>query len=134
MIKINSKSILECNEKEEEIHNNEIENYYNEIFAINNYDTAILIQRVDIEDQEEITKACKLHDFMDMIEYVDVKNGIDIYYDDKEILTIMAYGQGYECGGKFYMVKNKISILPYNEDREFVNINYLLKEQTKSKF
>lgn len=125
MKNINTKSILECNEHEEELHNHEIKKYCDTIYEISNYETAILIQRVDIEVQEEIIKSCKLHDFMDMVEYVDNKNGIDLYYDDKEILTIMAYGQGYEMNGKHYMVKTKIKVLPYNDSREFLNLRYL---------
>ena len=131
MIKINTKSIVDCDENEEEFHNREIENYCSKISYINNYDTAILIQRIDIENQKEVIKSCKLHDFMEMIEYAEIKNGIDLYYDEKEILTIMAYGQSYEINGAYNMVKTKISILPYNCDKEFLNLNYLLNSLSK---
>ena len=130
-MKISSKSILDCNEDEEELHNQEIEDYCNKIYGISNYDTAVLIQRVDIEAQEEIIKSCKLHDFMNMIEFVDYKNGIDLYYDEKEILTIMAYGQGYKINGIYSLTKTRIIILPYNERKKFLNLRYLFDNLDK---
>ena len=48
---------------------------------------------------------------------MNIKNGIDLYYDEKEILTIMAYEQGYEKNGEYNLVKTKISVPPYNSER-----------------
>lgn len=130
MIKIllTSKSILDCNEQEEEIHNKEIENIVDIIQIFPNYDCAIIFKYKD-KIHEHLEKKIiqgNLHDFLNNIEYVDIKNGIDLKIGDNNLLTIIAYGQNYSINSKFNCIITEIVIMPYNNDREFLDISYEL--------
>lgn len=137
MIKIllNSKSILECNEQEEKIHNKEIENIVDIIQTFPNYNCAILFKYKDKTHKHLENKILQgsLHDFLSNIEYVDFKNGIDLKLGDNNLLTIIAYGQNYYINNEFNNVITEIIIMPYNndEDREFLDISFKLLSSIK---
>lgn len=46
---LNSKSILDCDEHEEELHNQEITNFIDRVYNFENYECALRIQRMDIK-------------------------------------------------------------------------------------
>lgn len=121
MILINSKSIIDCDEKEEELHNKEINNFLDLILKYPNYECALIINRVDIEEKRERIESCRLHEILDNIDYVDLKNGADILIDEG-IIHIFCYGQNYIISEVTKMVTNDICVLPYNEDRDFLSL------------
>lgn len=125
---LNSKSILDCNEYEEEQHNQEIINFMEQVYNFENYDCALRIKRIDINKSEpnEIIKSCKLHQILEITEYFDIKNGVDLCMEDGFIIFI-CYGQAYELDGKHNFVTNLIQVLPYDENRKFLIFNELRK-------
>lgn len=125
---LTSKSIVDCNEYEEEVHNNEIELIAESICELPNYDCAVVMKYKDIahKDRKETIMSCSLHDFLEMVEYVDIKNGIDLKIGDNNLLTICAYGQGYEMKGEHYNVITEIFIMPYEDEGEFLDISQQL--------
>ena len=58
-------------------------------------------------------------DCFEMVEYVDAKNGVDIF-NDGGFITFMAYGQHYKKNDKFYNVQYAIQIRPFDENKEYV--------------
>ena len=127
---LNSKSIIDCNEYEEEMHNNEIELIAEKICELPNYDCAVVIRYKDIahKDKKDTIMSCGLHDFLEMAEYVDIKNGIDLKIGDNDLLTIRAYGQGYIMNDEYYNVITEIFIMPYEGEGEFLDISHYLKK------
>lgn len=121
---LNGKSILDCDEHEELIHNQEIEEILNEIYQLENYDTAIIFKHIDEahKKQKDVIKPCRLHDFMEMIEYVDFKNGIDFAVEDNGVFIVIVYGQGYELDGYYHLIETHIHLMPYDKDKNFVRI------------
>lgn len=121
---LNSKSILDCNEQETLIHEQEIDKILNEIYQLDNYDCAIIFKHIDEahKNQEDIIKPCQLHDFMDMIEYVDFKNGIDFAVEDNGVFVVVVYGQGYEMMNVYHLLETHIHVLPYDDNRNFLRI------------
>ena len=77
---LNSKSILDCDEFEEEIHNKETQEILERLLKYPNYDCAAIIKYFDEanKDREPIIKQCELHSCEEIIEYVDFKNGVDL--------------------------------------------------------
>ena len=118
---LNSKTILDCDEKEEEIHNEEIERFLKLILNLPNYECAMIFKREDLNNQKEIIKACMFHEVLDNIDYVDIKNGVDLFVEDG-ILHIYCYGQHYTIDQTNKLVLNNIQVLPYNENREFLDL------------
>lgn len=125
MILLTSQSILDCtSEEQEEQHQNEIMEILDKIYCLPNYHTALQYRYIDKlhEDKEETIKGCLLHEFMEELDDIDAKNGIDFAYQKNGVLTLVAYGQNYQINNKWYMRETHIDILPMNEYREFLNI------------
>ena len=123
---LNSKSILDCEEYEEEIHNQEINNFLELLMQKDNYDCAVLIKSFDEahKNEEPIIKSCKLYDCQEMLEYVDIKNGVDVANVDG-YFTFITYGQCYSLNGIQCMVTQGIQIRPYDEKREFITLKQM---------
>lgn len=128
---LNSKSIIDCDEYEEVMHNNEIELIAEKVCKLPNYDCAVVIKYKDIahKDKQDTIMSCNLHDFLEMAEYVDIKNGIDLKIGDNNLLTIRAYGQGYVMNDEYYNVITEIFIMPYEGEGEFLDISQYLNNQ-----
>ena len=122
---LNSKSILDCDEFEEEIHNKETQEILEGLLEYPNYDCAAIIKYFDEgnKDKEPIIKQCELHSCDEMIEYVDFENGVDLALVES-YLTFIVYGQGYTVENEYHLVQTGIQIRPYNENREFVYLSF----------
>ena len=120
---LNTKSILDCDEFEEEVHNQETQDILSKLSNYPNYDCAAIIKYFDEanKDKKPIIKSCNLHNCDEMIEYVDSKNGVDIALVEN-FLTFIVYSQGYLIKNKCNLTKVGIQIRPYNHE-EFLNFN-----------
>lgn len=118
---LNSKSIIECDEFEEEIHNKETQKILEGLLKYPNYDCAAIIKYFDEanKDKEPVIKQCGLHSCDEMIEYVDFKIGVDLALVE-DYLTFIVYGQGYTVGTDYHLVQSGIQIKPYDKNRAFV--------------
>ena len=127
---LNSKSIIDCDEYEEEIHNGEIELIADKIYELPNYDCAVVIKYKDIahKNKKEKIMSCSLHNFLEMVQYVDIKNGVDLEIGDNNLLTIRAYGQCYEIKDDYYNVITDIYIMPFEGKVVFIDISYIFKD------
>lgn len=128
MLLLNTKSVMECDEKEEIIHNEEIMYYVNCIDELPNYNCAVIIKYIDPahKNKKEQIMECELHDFMNMIEYCDIKNGADLYIDSNGLFSIVTYGQFYKMKDEWFNIQTKIDILPFDENKEFLSISSFL--------
>ena len=122
---LNSKSILDCDEFEEEIHNKETQEILKGLLKYPNYDCAAIIKYFDEanKDKEPIIKQCELHSCDEMIEYVDFKNGVDLALVE-DYLTFIVYGQVCTVGDDHHLVQAGIQIRPYDENRNFVHLQF----------
>lgn len=104
MILLNKKSILQCDEEETEIHFKEIENLFEKISNDKNlYNVKVSY----LDPYQQKTKEIKIHQMQmskieEFIQNFDIKNGADIYNDQKNIV-IKLYGQTYQYKGKNYI-------------------------------
>lgn len=123
---LNSKSILDCNEFEKEMHNKENQEILEGLLKYPNYDCAAIIKYFDEanKDRELIIKQCELHTCEEMIEYVDLKNGVDLALVE-DYLTFIVYEQSYTIGDDYHLVQTGIQIRPYDENRDFVHLQFL---------
>lgn len=121
---LNTKSILDCDEIEEEVHNQEIQDILSNLSNYPNYDCAAIIKYFDEanKDKEPIIKSCNLHNCDEMINYIDSKNGVDIAIIE-DFLTFIVYGQGYFIDNISYQTQTGIQIRPYDSKRDFIFLN-----------
>lgn len=66
---------------------------------------------------------------MDMIQYVDIKNGIDLFVGNKKEFIIRTYGSMYDKDGEINFNSTFITILPYDNDKNFINITKYISEE-----
>ena len=102
---LNTKSILDCDEFEEEVHNQETQDILSKLSNYPNYDCAAIIKYFDEanKDKEPIIKSCNLHNCDELINYIDSKNGVDIAIVE-DFLTYIVYGQGYSGNNKCHLI------------------------------
>lgn len=122
---LNTKSIIDCNEEEYEEHMQELTDIEELICELPNYDCAVIVKYLDPahEKREERVRSCSLHDFMEMVQYVDIKNGVDIEIGENNIFNLICYGATYTINDIFYTVKTSISIMPYDENKDFLDLS-----------
>lgn len=128
---LTTKSILDCNEYDEELHSEEIQEIMDRLFDLPNYNCAVIYRYIDIahKGKEDVIKGCKLHDCFEMIEYADIKNGIDLMLNDDGLLTFIAHGQGYTYNDEYGLVTTAIVIMPYDENKNSIDISYLFTSE-----
>lgn len=109
MILLNTKSILDCNKEETEVHFKEIE----DLFETLSNDDDFCIVEVSYLDPIQIIDKCrrlvkmKLSELEDFIQDFDIKNGADIYNDQNNLVFVL-YGQNYNYDGKDYIVTTQL--------------------------
>lgn len=109
MILLNTKSILDCNEEETEVHFKEIE----DLFETLSNDDDFCIVEVSYLDPIQIIDKCrrlvkmKLSELEDFIQDFDIKNGTDIYNDQNNLVFVL-YGQNYNYDGKNYIITTQL--------------------------
>lgn len=109
MILLNTKSILQCDEEETEIHFKEIENLFEKLSKDNN---SYNVEVSYLDPYQNRVKGTKIHqlrlsELKDFIQNFDIKNGADIYNDQKNIV-IKLYGQTYQYNGKHHITTTQL--------------------------
>ena len=99
MILLNTKSILQCDEKETEIHNKEVESFFNNNFSTNPYLCQITTTYLDSHQKDtksETSQIINIYELNDFIQKYDIKNGLDVFVDTNNYdIILKLYGQGY---------------------------------------
>lgn len=125
---LNLKSVLDCTEQETEHHNQECSAIIESLHKYDNYDCAVIYKYFDEanKEKEPVIKQCNLYDCLDMVQYADIKNGVDFAMVEG-FLTFICYGSEYEYNNQIHLVTTGIQIRPYNENKNFLYLS--LKEQ-----
>ena len=121
---LNSKSILDCTDQEIEQHNQECSAIIESLHKYDDYDCAVIYKYFDEanKEKEPVIKQCNLHDCLDMVQYADIKNGVD-FATVEGFLTFICYGSEYEYNNQMYLVTTGIQIRPYDKERNFIRIS-----------
>ena len=121
---LNSKSILDCSKTEIEKHNQECSTIIETLHKHDNYNCAVIYKHFDKanKEKEPIIKQCNLYDCLDMVQYVDIKNGVDFTFVEG-FLTFICYGSEYEYNNQIHLVTTGIQIRPYDKKRNYIYLN-----------
>ena len=129
---INSKSVIDCNEDEYELHNKEIEEINKKINKLPNYRCIAIIKDITYTEPKEICQLeGNLHNYLEFIEYIDFKNGIDLEIGDCDIFTIIAYGELYKEKSEYGYAQYSIEIIPLDENGDGVDMSKYLVSPIK---
>lgn len=121
---LNSKSILNCTELEIEQHNQECSAIIESLHKYDDYDCAVIYKYFDEANKEKkpVIKQCNLYDCLDMVQYADIKSGVDFAIVEG-FLTFICYGSEYEYNNQIHLVTTGIQIRPCNNDKDFILLN-----------
>ena len=135
MILLNSKSILNCDELEEEVHNNEIQEIIDEVLKYRDYQCALICKYQDEghKDIEQRIDSCYISELLEYLGTRDIKNGMDVYTDG-QYLIFLVYGQGYTIvnNRQYHLVTEAVKIMPFIE-KDFYNIINVLNGRKAEK-
>lgn len=120
---LNTKSIVDCDELEELMHNEETKWLISQLKNLPNYECIVLKKQQGQLNGDEDISMVNLYHCLDVIEDVDFKNGIDLTIGDNNIFTIVAYGRMYKNDNQLNYYKTYIYIMPYDKNREFLDIS-----------
>lgn len=114
MILLNTKSILQCNEEETEIHNKEIEMFFEQHLLSNPNLCQITTSYLDPyqkETKSETTQIINIYELDDFIQRYDIKNGLDVYVDTNNYdIILKLYGQGYWFNNETHLTTTLLRI------------------------
>lgn len=121
---LNSKSILNCNEAEIEQHNKECSTIIEKLHKYDNHDCAVIYKYFDESNKEKepVIKQCNLYDCLDMVQFADIKNGVDFTIVEG-FLTFICYGSEYVLNNQVYLVTTGIQIRPYDKEKSYIYLN-----------
>ena len=114
MILLNTKSILQCNEKETKIHNKEIEMMFNQHLSSNPNLCQVTTTYLDPHQKEtktETSQVINIYELDDFIQKYDIKNGLDVLVDTNNYNIILhLFGQGYWFNNDAHLVTTQLRI------------------------
>lgn len=121
---LNSKSILDCSKTEIEKHNQECSAIIESLQKYDDYDCAVIYKYFDEanKEREPVIKQCNLYNCLDMVQYADIKNGVDFAIVEG-FLTFICYESEYKNNNQIHLVTTGIQIRPYTEYREFIYLD-----------
>ncbi|GAY70412.1 hypothetical protein ScFU149_10650 [Streptococcus canis] len=117
---LHKKSILDCSELEERIHQAETNQLLEMITSLPNFDCDF---EVTFEDDYHkkmnypLFYESNLHQISDFIETRDIKNGVDTLLTEDNHLSFRAFGQHYTAEGKDGILTTLITVKCFGEGR-----------------
>lgn len=111
MILLNKKSILDCDEEDTELHFKEIEALFEKLSTNNNLYNVEITYLDPYQKENKPNKIIQMpmSELEDFIQNFDIKNGADIYNDNKNII-INLYGQTYQYDSKDYIITTQLYV------------------------
>ena len=109
MILLNTKSILNCDEGETELHFKEIEALFEKLSNDHQLYNIEITYLDPYQQENKSTKIVqmKMSEIEDFIQNFDIKNGADIYNDQKNLVFVL-YGQTYNYDNKDYIITTQL--------------------------
>lgn len=122
---LNTKSILNCTESEIEEHHRECSKFINHLQNHKNYCCAVIYKYFDEanKEKEPVIKQCNLYDCLHMVQYADIKNGVDFAIVEG-FLTFVCYGSEYQYNNQIHLVITCIQIRPFNKNKDFIHLPF----------
>ena len=132
---LHSKSMRNCTELEEAIHQAEVERFSEMIASLLNYDCDIDVTFEDDYHKEmnvPLAYESNLHRIFEFIETQDIKNGVDTYLTDENNLAFRAYGQHYVAKGKDGLLTTLITVKSFGEGMSPIDMSKVFTPPTQA--
>lgn len=126
---INKQSILDCDEIEKELHDEEMNQLDQALFALPDYPCDFKVTFLDDYHKEmnfPLVYESHLQQIFDFLETQDIKNGMDAFISDENNLVFILYGQGYTARGKEGILTTQVTVIAFDENINPVDFSKVL--------
>ncbi|HFI0120133.1 TPA: hypothetical protein ACGPB3_000325 [Streptococcus suis] len=132
---LHKKSILECTELEERIHQVETNQLLEKILSLPNFDCDFEVTFEDDyhkEMNDPLFYESNLHRISDFMETRDIKNGVDTLLTKDNHLAFRAFGENYTARGKDGILTTLVTVKCFGEGRMPIDMSryFSTPEQT----
>lgn len=117
---LHKKSILDCTELEEHIHQVETNQLLQKILSLPNFDCDFEVTFEDDyhkEMNDPLFYESNLHRISDFLETRDIKNGVDTLLTKDNHLAFSAFGENYSARGKDGILTTLVTVKCFGEGR-----------------
>ncbi|SUN48562.1 Uncharacterised protein [Streptococcus dysgalactiae subsp. dysgalactiae] len=123
---LHKKSILDCTELEERIHQAETNQLLEKILSLPNFDCDFEVTFEDDYHKEmnvPLFYESNLHRISDFMETRDIKNGVDTLLTKDNHLAFHAFGENYTARGKEGILTTLVTVKCFGEGRMPINMS-----------
>ncbi|HEL0599755.1 TPA: hypothetical protein TUT13_001799 [Streptococcus equi subsp. zooepidemicus] len=126
MTLLHTKSIRECTELEEAIHQAEMDNIMNLVFELPDYDCELSVTCIDDYHKNHWSPyflESNLHRVQELLQNEDLKNGVDVFVTQENDLAFKAYGQSYTYQGNVGVLTALVTVTCFGEGRSPIDMS-----------
>ena len=123
---LHTKSIRECTELEEAIHQAEMDNIMNLVFELPDYDCELSVTYIDDYHKNHWSPyflESNLHRVQDLLQNEDLKNGVDVFVTEENDLAFIAYGQSYTYQGNGGVLTALVTVKCFGEGHSPIDMS-----------
>lgn len=128
---INKQSILDCDELEKAIHDEEMSQLDQALFALPDYPCDFKVTFLDDYHKEmnfPLVYESRLQQIFDFLESQDIKNGMDAFISEDNNLVFILYGQGYTARGKEGILTTQVTVTVFDNQMEHLDFSKVLED------
>ncbi|EFY02725.1 Uncharacterised protein [Streptococcus dysgalactiae subsp. dysgalactiae] len=132
---LHSKSIIECTELEEVIHQAEMDNIMNLVFELPDYDCELSVTYIDDYHKNHWSPyflESNLHRVQELLQNEDLKNGVDVFVTEENDLAFKAYGQSYTYQGNVGVLTALVTVTCLGEGRSPIDMSKVFTPPTQA--
>ncbi|HEO6670638.1 TPA: hypothetical protein VBA78_000776 [Streptococcus agalactiae] len=126
MTLLHTKSIRECTELEEAIHQEEMDNIMNLVFELPDYDCELSVTYIDDYHKNYWSPyflESNLHRIEELLQNEDLINGVDVFLTEENDLAFKVYGQSYSYQENVGILTALVTVTCFGEGRSPIDMS-----------
>ncbi|HEO6617305.1 TPA: hypothetical protein VBA37_000421 [Streptococcus agalactiae] len=134
MTLLHTKSIRECTEPEEAIHQEEMDNIMNLVFELPDYDCELSVTYIDDYHKNYWSPyflETNLHRIEELLQNEDLINGVDVFLTEENDLAFKVYGQSYSYQENVGILTALVTVTCFGEGRSPIDMSKVFTPPTQ---
>lgn len=134
MTLLHTKSIRECTELEEAIHQEEMDSIMNLVFELPDYDCELSVTYIDDYHKNYWSPyflESNLHRIEELLQNEDLINGVDVFLTEENDLAFKVYGQSYSYQENVGILTALVTVTCFGEGRSPIDMSKVFTPPTQ---
>lgn len=134
MTLLHTKSIRNCTELEEAIHQEEMDNIMNLVFELPDYDCELSVTYIDDYHKNYWSPyflESNLHRIEELLQNEDLINGVDVFLTEENDLAFKVYGQSYSYQENVGILTALVTVTCFGEGRSPIDMSKVFTPPTQ---